>query len=230
MKFASAAACFFLSALVLAPLGLKAVQEVPPTPTNRGNWNREEVLDYLERCWTREDVRGLRDWFNSSDTWEAIWVKGIFWRHEDSPFKRKVAVMMLRGSAEAWGDPDPDGIPPVEPMRPEERRATIVGCIEEIHAAAPELELSEKDFQNYTTRSALAERFADRVGLSAMLHPVSTADEEESAKTTPGVAKIAPQSAGSHSQILLVGIGLAIAFAAAAWVRLRQHRRRLTQA
>jgi hypothetical protein len=164
----------FLAVLLAVSPPAFAVTEVPPAPGNKGNWNREEVIDFLEKRWAEDDLGTLGQWFNSEDAyaWRPIWVKGVFWRHPDTdPFKRKVAIMMLKGSSVAWGDPDPDGLPSDDPQNPAERPATIQGCLEAIHAAAPDLKVDPAELSTREGRIALAAKFATSVGLEDMLKP-----------------------------------------------------------
>jgi hypothetical protein len=210
----------FLAVLLTVSPPAFAVTEVPPGPGNKGNWNREEVIDFLEKRWAEDDLGTLDQWFNSEDAyaWRAIWVKDLFWRHLDTdPFKRKVAIMMLKGSSVAWGDLDPDGFPSDDSQNPAERPATIQGCLEAIHAAAPDLKVDPAEFATRETRVALAARFATGVGLEAMLSPHQESDDPP-ADETSGTPQAAAQASAMQTKFhgiprvwLLAGAGLLLA-------------------
>lgn len=135
-----------------------AVTEIAPDPFNKGNWNREELLDHLKRSWDEGDMGVMSTWFNAEAEWKPIWVKITFWRQPDSDFKRQVVLMMLRGEPAAWGDPPPGKFGIGLEASPE-RGSTIAGCLEVIRSAAPGLAVTESDFESARSRLIVAEKF-----------------------------------------------------------------------
>jgi hypothetical protein len=116
-------------------------------------------------------------------------VKITFWRQPDSEFKRKVAIMMLRGSPAAWQDPlpAPKGAA-FAPQPSAERESTIEGCLETIRLAAPGLQVERADFESPEKRFALAERFEAALGFKKPPQPAPEVSDEE-AGVPPPVAK-----------------------------------------
>lgn len=187
----------FLLAIALTSASTSlAVTEVAPDPANKGNWNREELLAYLQRSWDAGDMAALHEWFDSDAEWKPIWVKIVFWRQPDSEFKRKVVVMMLKGSAMAWDDPLPAG-GAFESQVSAERESTIEGCLEAIRAAAPALPVGRADFESAPSRIALANRFA--ASIAGNRPPASAADREDSADEVDAAPAVTRASI-SHSK------------------------------